>query len=211
MSRREAIDPIEIRAMRATLRDGIGEMLLGGMLLVFGVLFYLATPLAALGCLFPLVLNPLGKYLKRRFVYPRIGYARTARKPHALRGIALASGLFIAFILAALGLFVLILGLGYGYVLWLSHFVPAIAGFLMAIGPWVVARTYRLARWYVFAAVFIAAGVCLPMFHIATGYSAVALESAIVGGLSLLYGIGLFVTFLIKTPDEVQVTTDGAQ
>ena len=72
----------------------------------------------------------------------------------------------------------------------------------MAIGPWTVAQTYRLIRWYIFATLFILGGICLPLFHIATGYEAVSLESAIVGGLALIYGIGLFLTFLRKYPRE---------
>ena len=200
MNKPKSINSVQMKAMQATTRDGISEILLGSMLLVFGVLFYFATPLAAFGALFPLVLNPLGKLLKRRYVYPRIGYAKVATQPHAVRGIALAAVVFIAFILAALGVFAWILGFEPGYSLWLSHFVPAIAGLMMAIGPWVVARTYRLARWYVFAALFVLGGICLPLFHVATGYTAVGLESAIVGALSLLYGIGLFATFLRKYP-----------
>jgi len=200
MNKRRSIDSVQMKAMQATTRDGITEMFLGGMLLVFSWLFSLETPLAALGALFPLALNPLGKLLKRKFVYPRIGYAKVAKQPHAMRGIFLAAIVFVAFIMVSLGVFSLILGFEPGYSLWLSHFVPAVAGAMMAIGPWIVARTYRLAHWYVFAALFALGGICLPLFNVATGYTAVFLESAIVGGLSLLYGIGLFATFLRKYP-----------
>ncbi|MBU1049958.1 hypothetical protein KKG90_08060 [Candidatus Bipolaricaulota bacterium] len=200
MNRERTIDTVQTRAMQATARDGITEMFLGGMLLVFGVLFYLETLLAALGVLIPLGLNPLGKLLKRKYVYPRIGYSKVARQPHALRGIGFAALAFIGVILAALGLFSWILGRDAGYSLWMSHFVPSFTGLIMAIGPWVVARTYRLARWYVFAALFVTGGICLPLFHFATGYTAVAVQTAIVGAFSLLYGIGLFITFLRKYP-----------
>jgi hypothetical protein len=64
----------------------------------------------------------------------------------------------------------------------------------------VVARTYRLARWYAFAALFVLGGICLPVFHIASGFEAISVESAIVGALSLVYGIVLFLTFLAKYP-----------
>jgi|GEM_PF-1841553 hypothetical protein len=198
MSKTNSIRNVELKAMQATARDGITEMFLGGMLLVFSWLFSLGTPLAAFGALFPLALNPLGKLLKRKFVYPRIGYAKVSQQPHAFRNIGFAAVGFIVFIMASLGVFALILGFARGYSLWLSHFVPAVAGLMMAIGPWVVARTYKLTRWYIIAGLFILGGVCLPLFHVATGYSAVFLESAIVGTFSLLYGIGLFVTFLRK-------------
>jgi len=192
------MDNVEMKAMRATIRDGITEMLLGIMLLVFGVLFYFASSLAALGVLLQPLLPLLGKLLKRKYVYPRIGYAKVAKDPHAARGIIWTAIIAIVFILSALGVFVLTLGYDLGFPLWRSHCIPATAGILMAIGPWVVARTYRLARWYAFAVLSVLAGVGLPLFNIATGYAAVGLQSAFVGGLSLSYGLGLFLTFLRK-------------
>jgi len=202
MNTKKPIHNVELRAMQTTARDGITEMFLGGMLLVFSWLYSLETPVAVFGALFPLLLNPLGKLLKRKFVYPRIGYAKVARQPHAFRGILLAAVVFVAGIMAAFGVFALIFGRDRGYDLWLSYFIPAVAGLLMAIGPWIVARTYKLSRWYVIAVLFVLCGICLPLFDVATGYTAVFLQSAIVGVFSLLYGLGLFVTFLRKYPRE---------
>lgn len=202
MNRTEAMDNVEMRAMRATIRDGITEQQLGAMLLLFGLVFSLAPPFGVLCALFPLALIPLGSFLKRRFVYPRVGYAKVARQPHAVRGIVIAAAVFIAVVLGTVGMFALILGFDHGTSLWLSHFFPALGGLFMAIGPWVVARTYRLMRWYVFAALFVLGGICLPLLNIATGYEAVALESAIVGGLALIYGIVLFLSFLRQYPSE---------
>jgi len=202
MNTTKPIHTAELRAVQTMARDGITEMFLGGMLLVFSWLYSLETPIAVFGALFPLVLNPLGKLLKSKFVYPRIGYAKVAKQPHAFRGILSAAIVFVIAIVAALGVFTLIFGFDRGYGLWLSYFIPAVAGLLMAIGPWIVARTYKLARWYVIAVLFVLCGICLPLFDIATGYRAVFLESAIVGGFSLVYGLGLFVTFLRKYPKE---------
>lgn len=202
MDQTNTVDRVEMNAMRATIRDGITEMLLGAMLLLFGVVFSLAPPFGVLCALFPLVLIPLGNFLKRRFVYPRAGYAKAVRQPHAVRGIVIAASVYVAVVLSALGVFSLVLGFDRGASLWLSHFVPAFWGLLMAIGPWVVARTYRLMRWHLFAGLFVLGGICLPLFNIATGYAAIALEVAIVGGLALIYGIGLFLSFLRQHPSE---------
>ena len=202
MNPADAIERIEMKAMRVTIRDGITEMLFGAMLLLFGVVFSLVPPFGVLCALFPLVLIPLGGFLKRRFVYPRVGYAKVARQPHAVRGIVIAAAVFIAVVLGTLGAFALILGFDRGASLWLSHFFPALGGLFMAIGPWTVARTYRLMRWYVFAALFVLGGICLPLLNIATGYEAVALESAVVGGLALVHGIVLFLSFLRRHPSE---------
>ena len=202
MDQISTVDCVEMKAMRATIRDGITEMQMGALLVSFGVVFSLAPPFGVLCALLPLALHPLGKLLKRRFVYPRIGYAKAVRQPHAVRGIVIAACVYVAVVLSALGVFSLVLGFDRGATLWLSHFVPAFWGLLMAIGPWVVARTYRLMRWHLFAGLFVLGGICLPLFDIATGYAAVALEVAIVGGLALIYGIGLFLSFLRGYPSE---------
>ncbi|MFC2081867.1 hypothetical protein ACFLSF_00095 [Candidatus Bipolaricaulota bacterium] len=196
MDQINAVDHVEMRAMRATIRDGITEMQMGTLLMSFGVVFSFAPPFGIVCALLPFALYPLGKLLKRRFVYPRIGYAKAMRQPHAVRGILIAASVYVAVMLSSLGVFSWVLGFDRGASLWLSHFVPALVGVMMAIGPWVVARTYRLMRWYVFAGLFVLGGICLPLFNIATGYAAVALEVAIVGGLALVYGIVLFLSFL---------------
>ena len=202
MTQSDTIDRVEMKAMRATIRDGITEMQMGTLLMSFGVVFSLAPPFGVFCALLPLALYPLGRFLKRRFVYPRVGYAKVARQPHAVRGIVIATAVFFAVVLGTLGAFALILGFDRGASLWFSHFFPALGGLFMAIGPWVVARTYRLARWYVFAALFVLGGICLPLLNVATGYEAVALESAIVGGLALIHGIVLFLSFLRQHPSE---------
>ena len=170
------------------------------MLITFGILFALETPLAALGALLPFALNPLGKMLKRRFVYPRTGYAKVAKKEGAARGIVMTAVVAIAILVGVLGVFMVFFGRERGSGVWLSHIVPAIGGMLMAIGPWTIARSYRLVRWYVLAVLFAFGGVAIPLLGIAEGYAAIALESAVVGGLSLLFGMALFISFLRKTP-----------
>jgi len=186
----------EVRVQRMLVRDGITEMLFGALLLVFGVLFSIGSPLAAFGALLPVALNPLGSWLKRRFVYPRIGYARAPKGERAIRGILITAIAAVALLAGTLGLFALALGFEEGRLLWLSHFVPAFAGLLMAIGPWTIARTTRLVRWYVMAGLFPLSGTLLPLLGMATGYAAISLEAAIIGGLALVYGLGLFVSFL---------------
>ena len=205
MIRYEPLERAELRAKRATVRDGIIEMLLGGLFLVFGVLFLLGTPFAALGALLPLVMAPLAKWLKQRFVYPRIGYATVARGRRSIRGALITVCVSVFLLVGTLFGFDWLLGREQGNALWLSHFVPAFWGGFVAIGPFIVGRRLRLLRWYVVAALFLLGGILLPILGIATGYDAISLESAIVGGLALLYGIGLFVSFL-RTYDIAEVT-----
>ena len=204
----ERTDRLELTALRATARDGITEILLGLLLITFGALFALETPLAALGALLPFALNPLGKMLKRRYVYPRTGYAKVAKKKGAARGIAMTAVVALAILVGVLGVSIWLLGRERGSSLWLSHFVPAVGGLLMAIGPWTIAWSYRLARWYVLALLFAFGGVAIPLLGIAEGYAAIALQSVIVGGLSFLFGMALFILFLRKTPrkDAIHVS-----
>ena len=209
MTQQAMIAGVEQRAVRATVRDGITELLLGLTLLFFGVVFYLAPPLGAFGALLPFALNPLGRLLKNRFVYPRTGYAKLAERAHAVRGILITAVAAIAILLASWAIFGLHKGWDIGTTLWMDYFIPAFAGLLMAIGPWTVAHRFRLVRWYFFAASFVVGGVLIPVLGIASGYSAVALQSSIVGGLSVVYGVGLFLSFIHRHP--VQEAYDGAE
>jgi len=200
-------DPLkraELRAKQAMVRDGIIEMMLGGLLLVFGVLFLLGSPFAALGALLPLGLAPLAKWLKQRFVYPRIGYATVSRGRRSIRGVLFTVCVSVFLLVGTLFGFDWLLGREQGNALWLSHFVPAFWGGFVAIGPFTVGWRLRLLRWYIVAALFLLGGILLPILRIATGYDAISLESAIVGGLTLFYGIGLFVSFL-RTYDIAEV------
>jgi hypothetical protein len=192
----DRVEDVELRARRATARDGIMEMSLGGLLVVFGVAFLIGTPFTALAVLFPIGLVPLANWLKRRFVHPRIGYAKPLQNPRPIRGILITVVTAFVLLVGALVAFSQILGRPAGGALWVSYLVPAIWGCIMAIGPWTVARRCRLIRWYVIAALFPIGGILLPILAIATGYDAISLGSAIVGGLTLIYGIGLFATFL---------------
>jgi len=206
-----SLHKVELRAKRAITRDGITEILLGIMLLAYGAAFFFAPQFALLAILLPLPLNWMGRFLKGRYVHPRIGYARAVRADRPFRGISIAAAAFLGGLLGALGVFSWILGFAEGSALWLSHFVPAFAGCLMAIGPWTVAQSYRLARWYVCAALFVAGGIALPLLGIATGYDAISMEAMAIGGLALIYGIGLFVTFVCKMPVPAEGNWDSVE
>jgi len=196
----ETMKRLETRSRQAAARDGVTEILLGILLTVYGALFYLATPFAMLAIPLPFLLIPLGRLLRRRYVYPRIGYVRAAGTPGAMRGILVTAVVAVFLLLAALGAFAIVMGLERGKALWLSHFLPAFGGCLIAIGPWSLARTYRLARWGVFGALLVVCGIAFPLTGLALGYDAIALESALLGILSTVYGIGLFTTLIHRVP-----------
>jgi len=200
MTHLDRLERIEQQTKRAMTRDGTTEMQFGLVLVIFGILFYLQTPLAALGALFPIALAPLTRWLRRRLVHPRIGYAAVSKQKAPFRGIFWTAIGAIVVLLAAFGIFAAIAGIDRGRDLWLGYFVPVFGGCLLAIGPWVIARTYSLARWYVAALLFPLGGVVLPIAGIAYGYRALSLELGVVGGLALLYGLALFTTFLRRYP-----------
>ena len=208
---RMSLEKVELEARRAVTRDGITEALMGMMLLVYGVALFFAPPLALLAVLLPFPLTWTGRFLKGRYVYPRIGYAKVAKGERPFRGILIVAAMFLVCLLGALGVFSWILGFDEGSGLWLSHFVPAFASCLMAIGPWTVGQTYRLARWYVCAALFVAGGIALPLLGIATGYDAISLEAMVIGGLALIYGIGLFAIFVHRVPVSAGGNRDAAE
>lgn len=208
MTRIDRLNDVELRAMRATVRDGIAEMLLGGLLLVLGVLNLIGTPFGALAILLVFGLAPLGNWLKRRYVHPRIGYAKRLQSQQPIRRTMIAVITALLVLVGTLLVLAWSFGRPVGGGLLVSHAVPALWGCIMAIGPSIVARRCRLVRWYVVAALFAIGGILLPILGVATGYDAISLESASVGGLALLYGIGLFVTF-VRT-HAVEEVSDAA-
>lgn len=207
---------IERRVEQSVFQDGLMEIMMGGFLLVFGA--SLATrailiPFISLLVIFLSLLviylgNPLLERLKKRYIYPRIGYVKLRPEKEAdPKGIAVAAILFVVILLGS-GLFSLAMGEERGWAFWFSYFLPASAGFMLAIGPFWLGETYGVRRGYVFAALFLLSGIAIPVLGIASGYEAVGLECLLVGVVSLISGVTMFTRFLRRYPVPAEGSSD---
>lgn len=196
---------IERRANYAAFQDGLTEILMGLFLFFYGG--SLATNTLPIGLVFILVAVFLGKPLtegiKKRYIYPRIGYVKLPEDPNATsKGIAIAAIIMVLVLLGALGISMAMLGLEAGRDFFLTYIVPPASGFMLAIGPYWLGQTYGMVRGYMWAALFVFGGIAMPVFSIASGYEAVGLLCTLMGILILTTGAILFVRFIRKYPPE---------
>jgi len=154
--------------------------------------------------------NPLLERLKKRYIYPRIGYVKLRPEKEAdPKGIAVAGIVYVVILLGSMGLFHLTMGEERGWAFWFNYFLPGSTGFMLAIGPFWLGETYGVKRGYVFAALFLLSGIAIPVLGIASGYGAVGLECLVVGGISLISGVIMFTRFLRNYPIPAEAASDG--
>ena len=214
MSQGIDLKEIERRVEQSVFQDGLVEIMMGGFLLVVGVSLAggsrLVLRLLLLISLLVIFLgNPLLERLKKRYIYPRIGYVKLRPEKEAdPKGIAVAGIVYVVVLLGSMGLFHLTMGEERGWV-WFNYFLPASTGFMLAIGPFWLGETYGVKRGYVFAALFLLSGVAIPVLGIASGYEAVRLECLLVGVISLISGAIMFTRFLRKYPVLAGEGRDG--
>jgi hypothetical protein len=193
---------IEKRANYAAYQDGLMEIAMGLFLVFFGGALVtnvtIGIPLIVLVVFFA---NPMIERIKKHHIYPRAGYVRLPEDPNATgKGIAIAVVAFIALLLGAMAISMLVMGQEPGLDFFLTYIVPPANGFMLAIGPYWLGQTYGLVRGYLWAALFLLGGIAMPVFRIAAGYEAVGLLCAVVGLLVLATGTVMFVRFIRRYP-----------
>jgi len=210
MSQNLDLKEIERRVEQSVFQDGLLEIMMGGFLLVVGVLLGSGSRLLLLiSLLVPFLGNRLLERLKKRYIYPRIGYVKLRPEKEAdPKGIVVAGIVYVVIMLGSMGLFPLAMGEERGWALWFTYFFPASAGFMLAIGPFWLGETYGVKRGYVFAALFLLSGIAIPVLGIASGYEAVRLECLLVGVISLISGAIMFTRFLRRYPLPAEGSSD---
>jgi len=194
---------IERKANYAAFQDGLMEIFMGLFLIFFGGgMATKATSIQIVAIIFTIFFaNPILKRVKKRFIYPRVGYVKLPQEDETNpKGIGIAAAIFVVFLLGSLGMMLWIMGVDAGMDFWMTYILPPSTGFMMAIGPFWLGQTYGLVRGYVFAALFLLLGIIIPVFGIASGYEAVGLLCTTVGATTLTVGIIMFTRFLRKYP-----------
>lgn len=205
MSAQLDLKEIERRANYAAFQDGLTEIFMGLFLFFYGG--SLATDTLVVGFIFIVLAvffaKPLIEQIKRRYIYPRIGYVKLPEDPKTTgKGIAVSAFIMIVALLGAMGISMVVLGQKSGLDFFLTYIVPPASGFMLAIGPFWLGQTYGLTRGYVLALIFVLGGIAMPVFGIASGYEAVGLLCTFVGLLALGMGTFMFVRFIRKYPPE---------
>ena len=203
------LNEVERRAQRSFYQDGLLEIFVGLYLIITSIMIS-GTLSAAFSALIIFLYKPAMEAAKRHFIYPRIGYVKYPEEEQS-DGKSFVKGIIALGVLAVTSPFIsiLILGRQPGWVFWTRRFLPLFMGFITAIGPAAAAGKFRVYRWYAFSIVCILAGLGVPYLGLESIYKPIAIEFTIIGGVALITGLVIFVTFLIKYPVETQIEGEG--
>ena len=196
------VDRIERDVYHEYCQDGLADLLIGAFLLLIGL--FLPTGSVAPFIVLPfLFFAPALQVLKKRLVYPRIGYVELrAGDPQPLPGFILGS---LILGLVAFGLLLLSMGILAQPAQW-YRWMPIMFGIWLAGIFAGLAVRVRLARYAVVAAMALIGGPVCALLPLLGKLGNLGLHFATVGGMLLAWGalaLALFLRQPLLLPEEV--------
>lgn len=185
---------VERNAMRDSLQDGLMELFLGGYFLLTGML--IQADMSALFVLLMIFLPTLLKRAKERFTYPRIGYVKFS---DADRDIGRKALVALVFAVLLIGL-VVFLRRHDDWTETLYRWVTLLPALLLLFVLVATGQRSGLMRFFVMAALALAAGLVIPFVRLPEKMDNIALYLLIMGGVLLPWGAVIFANFLRKNP-----------
>src|SRR5512143_3097578 len=199
------IKKIEKRTIQSFYQDGLTEIALGLIFLIFGG-YFVAHNAAPAGSALEdwltvgfilivvsagFVVNRVLRLLKRRLTYPRAGYVSFKKKEPSPRRRA-ATAIVAMIISAALASL-------YGLSPSFRALYPAVNGLLFAVAALFIANKVGLVRFFVLAAASAVIGVSLAAAG-AGGFQGLALFYLLFGAAALVSGLAALIVFLRRNP-----------
>ena len=185
---------IQRKVYMSFFQDGLWDIFLGLFILGWGLTILTEAPYLP-GVFF------IGIYftiwgIKKRLTYPRIGYVRfseTSRRRITAKFLILGVVVLLVGVMAAV-----VWGIG-ARPQWLADYFPLVFNGMLAAIVWFVAYWARVNRFYMYAALIFLGAV----FHLWLG---VRWEFGFIGagGVIVLIGVGILITFLRKYPKIVE-------
>ena len=207
------IEKIEKRTVQSFYDDGLFEIALGFICLVFGGYIFGQTivpegsPLnAVFSVLFVLVIvysgflvNRIVRFLKRRITYPRTGYvAYKKREPSPKR--RLAAGIVGGVIAALFTLLAIAPSV--------KALLPALNGLLVAFAVLLFANKVGLIRFYILSAASAVIGIAVTAAGIGDS-KGISLYWGLFGAGLIVSGLATLVVYLRKSPRADRENTDA--
>lgn len=194
---------IERRTRQAYYEDGLLEIVMGLYVIMTGALYQVGiSPGLSVLLIFGMLVGM--RTAKRRFVFPRIGYAnleqdKTKTKQDAWGAVLVVGGALLLLALIAL-FFYLYFGVSQGREYLYFRFIPAFVGTLFATALFALARQNGIRRWVVLGVWFLLIGFAVMLGNFASFEDLLAAQLSVSGVLPLLLGVGLFVRFVRRYP-----------
>ena len=222
MSQKLDLKEVERNLYQATLQDGLTEVYMGVYLALIGLAF--STSIIIVGGLvvfMPLWAKQVIKPIKKRWVYPRMGYVSLKKPDQPIDGKRVAArviGLLVLYIGFLIGSFLLttrMMGYEQGRTFWYSRFPTALAGLMIAASSAIPAYLYKIRRWYALSALALISGLVVPLIP-GLGYGSegfrdlLSVQLASLGSITSLTGLSIFLHFVYSNSVLEQEVPDGA-
>lgn len=189
--------PLEQRAYRLSVQDGLMELLLAGLLCVAAAAFLTDSPLAGFIGLSPFVLGIVYRRLRARVSEPRIGYLDLPDDDPGTTARGMAT--FVAGVLVVTALGVASTG-GLGDVDTWRAWAGAFAGMATSGGLLYAAGRSGWLRYRVLAAVSVAAGVGATLLRPDDGFRTVGWWALVLSAAVFVQGLVMLVLFVRRHP-----------
>jgi hypothetical protein len=197
---------VEQRVKRYWFKDGLGELVGGGMMLLIGLFFagqkwlpegsmgrtLLQSSLTLLLIAGALAMRWLVNTLKTRFTYPRTGYVEYEPGPKNTP----SRRVFTAGIAISVSALLVIFGRSFGSFNWLPGFTGLLFGVVFII---LRARSNGVGRFYVLGTFCVILGMALSFSGLPMGYS-LGLFYGLTGIVSMVSGGITLISYLRENP-----------
>jgi len=187
-----ALEELERRAYRTFVDDGIADVLVGALIVAFGIT--MATDVDYLPIVVAVVAVPLWRRLRADLVEPRLGYARLrAERVSRLKRSGVTLELVMLLVAGALWLVAFGVGEGFDRV---RDFGGLLPGMLLAIPAVVGGRQLGLPRLYAYAGVLLLTSVLAFAAGASAAVGLLASGAIVVGS-----GLVLLRRFVLRYPE----------
>lgn len=196
MADRGDLKRIEQRVWRDTQQDGLLEILIG-LLFIITSTYWAKPAIGASFAAFFLFSHRILEALRKRYTYPRIGYAELIPEEpkQTLRGIAI----YALVVFAAMALILLVVGRIADVDTWL-RWLPTLTGAVISGGFIYAAGKSGAVRYYVFVGLAVGLGVAFSAWPTLLYKIRMLLYMSSLGVVFLASGSVMFARFLRRYP-----------
>jgi len=197
---------IEKKAYRDSQQDGLMEVIMGLILMIFGGFFY--SPIFAFYILLILFSKKIVESIRRRYTHPRIGFVKfhEENRKDALTGVFLLEFAVIIIIFTLISIF--------GDVKDFSQWVkwsPLFFGMIL-VGPFAHAASRSGSiRYTGYAILSVVLGLFFSLIEFGSGCTGLILYLVFIGAFLFLGGLVIFSLFLRKYPLPAEGAPDASE
>ena len=195
MNESRSLTEIERRAYQTIWEDGLLDVFVGAAVVAMGVSWVVG--LAVWGALLPALLVPVWQVARKQIVEPRSGYVEFGpeRKSREKRHLGVLLLLGVLTLLLGVGVFWMVRANPRGLDSLLPEVIPALPAVLLGLGGALTGLLLGIRRFLVYAGLLLVGGVVGAYFQAEPGW-----HFLVPGGVILIVGVGLLVSFLMKYP-----------